>query len=78
MTITSTSALPCEAIDGHAAFRHLNSIEGIAVDLRYATPNTRRPRPVNPLDCAWLHRMRRPRWNRRWHGWRASALATAC
>lgn len=57
MTIASASTLPCEAIDGHAAFRHLNSIAGIAVDLRYATPDNFVGRDLyNPLDCAWLHR----------------------
>ena len=57
MTIPSASTLPCEAIDGHAAFRHLSSIAGIAVELRYATPDNFVGRDLyNPLDCAWLHR----------------------
>ncbi|MYM41469.1 M15 family metallopeptidase [Duganella qianjiadongensis] len=57
MTIPSASTLPCEAIDGHAAFRHLSSIEGIAVELRYATTDNFVGRDLyNPLDCAWLHR----------------------
>lgn len=57
MTIHSASTLPCEAIDGHAAFRHLSSIAGIAVELRYATPDNFVGRDLyNPLDCAWLHR----------------------
>jgi len=57
MTIPSASTLPCEAIDGHAAFRHLSSIAGIAVELRYATPDNFAGRDLyNPLDCAWLHR----------------------
>lgn len=57
MTIPGASTLPCEAIDGHAAFRHLSSIAGIAVELRYATPDNFVGRDLyNPLDCAWLHR----------------------
>lgn len=57
MTIPGASTLPCEQIDGHPAFRHLSSIAGIAVDLRYATPANFVGRDLyNPLDCAWLHR----------------------
>jgi D-alanyl-D-alanine dipeptidase len=38
-------------------FRHLSTIEGIAVDLRYATSNNFVGRDLySPFDCAWLHR----------------------
>jgi D-alanyl-D-alanine dipeptidase len=38
-------------------FRHLSTIEGIAVDLRYATANNFVGRDLySPFDCAWLHR----------------------
>lgn len=38
-------------------FRHLSSIAGIAVDLRYAGPDNFVGRDLySPLDCAWLHR----------------------
>jgi D-alanyl-D-alanine dipeptidase len=46
-----------EDIAGDPAFRHLSSIAGIAVDLRYATPNNFTGRDLySPFDCAWLHR----------------------
>ena len=46
-----------EDIAGSPEFRHLSSIEGIAVDLRYATPNNFVGRDLySPFDCAWLHR----------------------
>jgi len=46
-----------EDIAGDAAFRHLSTIAGIAVDLRYATPNNFVGRDLySPFDCAWLHR----------------------
>ena len=48
------------AISGIAAcpeFRHLSSVAGIAVDLRYATPHNFVARDLySPYDCAWLHR----------------------
>jgi D-alanyl-D-alanine dipeptidase len=45
-----------EDIAGSPEFRHLASIEGIAVDLRYATPNNFVGRDLySPFDCAWLH-----------------------
>ena len=48
------------AISGIAAcpdFRHLSSVAGIAVDLRYATPHNFVGRDLySPHDCAWLHR----------------------
>lgn len=38
-------------------FRHLSSIAGIAIDLRYATPHNFVGRDLySPFDCAWLHR----------------------
>jgi D-alanyl-D-alanine dipeptidase len=46
-----------EDVPGNAAFRHLSSIAGIAVDLRYAGPDNFVGRNLYaPLDCAWLHR----------------------
>lgn len=46
-----------EAIGSSSDFRHLCSIAGIAVDLRYATPHNFAGRDLySPLDCAWLHR----------------------
>lgn len=53
MTLTVAS----EDIAGSPEFRHLSSIAGIAVDLRYATPNNFVGRDLySPFDCAWLHR----------------------
>jgi D-alanyl-D-alanine dipeptidase len=38
-------------------FRHLSSVAGIAIDLRYATPHNFVGRDLYlPYDCAWLHR----------------------
>jgi zinc D-Ala-D-Ala dipeptidase len=49
--------LPIEAIATHADFRRLSSINDIAVDLRYATPNNFLGRNLYaPHDCAWIHR----------------------
>jgi len=45
-----------EEIPGSADFRHLSSIAGIGVDLRYATADNFVGRDLySPLDCAWLH-----------------------
>jgi D-alanyl-D-alanine dipeptidase len=45
-----------EEIAGSAEFRHLASINGIAIDLRYASPNNFLGRDLySPFDCAWLH-----------------------
>lgn len=45
-----------EDIAGSPQFRHLASIDGIAIDLRYATPNNFVGRDLySPFDCAWLH-----------------------
>jgi D-alanyl-D-alanine dipeptidase len=52
-----TSTLSCEAVPGHPDFRSLDSIAGIAVDLRYATPDNFVGRDLyTPLDCRWLHK----------------------
>jgi D-alanyl-D-alanine dipeptidase len=46
-----------EEIAGSPEFRHLSTIAGIAVDLRYATPGNFTGRDLySPFDCAWLHR----------------------
>lgn len=40
-----------------ADFRHLSTIAGIAIDLRYASPHNFVGRDLySPFDCAWLHR----------------------
>jgi D-alanyl-D-alanine dipeptidase len=45
-----------EDIAGDPAFRHLSTVAGIAVDLRYATPDNFTGRDLySPFDCAWLH-----------------------
>ena len=45
-----------EDIAASAEFRHLSSIAGIAVDLRYAGANNFVGRDLySPFDCAWLH-----------------------
>lgn len=47
--------IPCEEIASHPGFRALLSIPGIAVDLRYATPDNFVGRAVyGGLDCAYL------------------------
>ncbi|WP_256078713.1 M15 family metallopeptidase [Massilia sp. YIM B04103] len=49
--------LPSEQIASDPAYRHLSSIAGIGIDLRYATPANFVGRDLyTPLDCAWLHR----------------------
>ncbi len=49
--------LPIEQIGASDAFRHLNTIGGIAIALRYATPDNFVGRDLyGPFDCAWLHR----------------------
>ena len=49
--------LTSENISACADFRHLSTIAGIAVDLRYATPHNFVGRDLySPFDCAWLHR----------------------
>ena len=46
-----------EEVPGSAEYRHLSSIAGIAIELRYATPDNFVGRDLySPHDCAWLHR----------------------
>lgn len=46
-----------EDIESSPDFRHLSTIDGIAVDLRYGTPDNFVGRDLySPFDCAWLHR----------------------
>lgn len=53
MTRTITS----EQVPVHPDYRHLSTIAGIGIDLRYATPHNFIGRDLySPLDCAWLHR----------------------
>ncbi|PHV28224.1 D-alanyl-D-alanine dipeptidase [Janthinobacterium sp. BJB426] len=53
----SVASLQLEAVSSDPQFRHLSSIAGIAVDLRYATPDNFVGRDLySPIDCAWLHR----------------------
>lgn len=48
--------LASEDVAASPDFRHLSSIAGIRVDLRYATPNNFVGRDLySPYDCAWLH-----------------------
>ena len=52
-----TSPIYCETIAGHPDFRRLDTIQGIAVDLRYATPDNFVGRDLySPLDCSFLHK----------------------
>jgi len=47
----------CENVPGDPEFRALSDIDGLAVELRYATPNNFVGRDLySPLNCAWLHR----------------------
>lgn len=46
-----------EDVPSSPDYRHLSSIAGIAIDLRYATPDNFVGRDLySPHDCAWLHR----------------------
>lgn len=57
MTQDGQLSVASEDIAGSPEFRHLASIEGIAIDLRYATSNNFVGRDLySPFDCAWLHR----------------------
>jgi len=52
-----TRTITSEEVPGHAEFRHLSTIAGIQVDLRYASRDNFIGRDLySPLDCAWLHR----------------------
>ena len=58
MTGMPSNLLPCERIASHPDFRHLSTIEGIAVDLRYAGTDNFVGRDLyGSLDCAWIHRL---------------------
>ncbi len=49
-------SLPVEALAASDAFCHLSQVQGIAVDLRYASANNFVGRDLySPYDCAWLH-----------------------
>jgi D-alanyl-D-alanine dipeptidase len=49
--------LAIEDLGTSADFRHLSSIAGIAIDLRYATSDNFVGRDLySPYDCAWLHK----------------------
>lgn len=49
--------LAIEDIGASKEFRHLSTIAGIAIDLRYATADNFVGRDLySPFDCAWLHR----------------------
>lgn len=53
---TIASPMRCEDISSSPAFRHLSTLEGLAVDLRYAGSNNFVGRNLyGSLDCAWLH-----------------------
>ena len=55
--MTMGLTIASEDIAGDPAFRHLSTVAGIAVDLRYATPHNFTGRDLySPFDCAWLHR----------------------
>jgi D-alanyl-D-alanine dipeptidase len=50
--------LPCEEISSQAEFRHLSTVPGIAVDLRYASRNNFVGVDLyGSIDCAWLHQL---------------------
>jgi zinc D-Ala-D-Ala dipeptidase len=52
------TVMRCEAIDTHPDFCRLSAIEGVAVDLRYASERNFVGRDLyGALDCAWLHRL---------------------
>lgn len=53
----TTRTLTSEQVPDCPEFRHLSTIAGIAVDLRYASRANFVGRDLySPLDCAWLHR----------------------
>jgi zinc D-Ala-D-Ala dipeptidase len=48
----------CEDIASHPDFRHLSTVEGISVEMRYVGSNNFVGRDLyGRLDCAWLHRL---------------------
>jgi len=51
-----TRTISSEQVPMSPEYRHLSTISGIGVDLRYATPDNFVGRDLySPLDCAWLH-----------------------
>lgn len=51
-----TATIPAESVAGNPDYRHLSTIEGVRIDLRYATPDNFAGRDLySPLDCAYLH-----------------------
>ena len=51
-----TRTISSEQVPTSPEYRHLSTISGIGVDLRYATPDNFVGRDLySPLDCAWLH-----------------------
>ena len=57
MSLVPGAMLASEDIAASPEFRHLSSIAGIGVDLRYASANNFVGRDLySPYDCAWLHR----------------------
>ncbi|MGB9990522.1 M15 family metallopeptidase [Pseudoduganella rhizocola] len=51
-----TRTISSEQVPSSPEYRHLSTISGIGVDLRYATPDNFVGRDLySPLDCAWLH-----------------------
>jgi D-alanyl-D-alanine dipeptidase len=49
--------LPIESVPGHPDFVGLATIDGVRVELRYATPgNFVGADMYSPFDCAWIHR----------------------
>ena len=54
---TTFPSVASEDIAASPEFRHLTTIAGIRVDLRYASANNFVGRDLySPFDCAWLHR----------------------
>jgi zinc D-Ala-D-Ala dipeptidase len=57
-TLAGVIAMRCETIHTHPDFCRLSTIEGAAVDLRYASERNFVGRDLyGALDCAWLHRL---------------------
>jgi D-alanyl-D-alanine dipeptidase len=54
----ASNLMRCEDIATHPDFRHLSTIDDIAMDLRYAGVNNFVGRDLyGSVDCAWLHRL---------------------
>lgn len=57
MTAPSVPFIRCEDIAAHPDFVRLAELPGVAVDLRYQTPDNFVGRDLySPLDCAWIRR----------------------